>query len=171
MGHAGHFACSPSIPQLHCLTPALLHSLCGDLVFRGVIWSSSSRYGGGPAGAQHPPGHSEAQLPVEAGHEHLTGCPGAAGWACQGKGTTSKRFTTECVTVWQSTIIISLVPVNKCPHRGQHGWWFQVSSSQLLSQKVHPKGVALELSARHHKVPEWETFLDAACNFSACRTP
>lgn len=76
------------IPQLCCLNPALLYSLrC--LVFRGVIWSSSSRYGGRPAGAQHPPGHPETQLPVEARHEHFPGCPGAAGWACQGKATIS----------------------------------------------------------------------------------
>lgn len=78
------------IPQLYCLNPALLYSLrC--LVFRGVIWSSSSRYGGRPAGAQHPPGHPETQLPVETRHEHFPGCPGAAGWACQGKATISKH--------------------------------------------------------------------------------
>lgn len=70
------------------LNSALLYSLrC--LVFRGVIWSSSSRYGGRPAGAQHPPGHPETQLPVEARHEHLPGCPGAAGWARQGKAADS----------------------------------------------------------------------------------
>lgn len=72
------------LTYLCCLNPTLLYSLrC--LVFPGVIWSSSSRYGGRPVGAQHPPGHPETQFPVEARHEHFTGCPGAAGWACQGK--------------------------------------------------------------------------------------
>lgn len=55
------------------------------LVFRGVLWFSFSRYCGGPVGAQHPPGHSETQLSVEAGHEHLTGCPGAAGRPGKGR--------------------------------------------------------------------------------------
>lgn len=69
---------------LPCSVLALLYSLrC--VVFRGVIWSSSCRYGSRPAGAQHPPGDPAAELPVEAGHEHLSGCPGAAGWPCQGK--------------------------------------------------------------------------------------
>lgn len=82
------FCLLPCTLWLCCLNPALLYSLrC--LVFRGVIWSSSSRYGGRPAGAQHPPGHPETQLPVEARHEHLPGCPGAAGWARQGKAADS----------------------------------------------------------------------------------
>lgn len=69
-----------------CLNPALLFFFffLRCVVFPGVIWSSSSRYGGWAAGAQHPSGHPEAQLPVEAGHEYFSSCLGAARWACQG---------------------------------------------------------------------------------------
>lgn len=77
---------------LPCSVLALLYSLrC--VVFRGVIWSSSCRYGSRPAGAQHPPGDPATELPVEAGHEHLSGCPGAAGWPCQGKAACARTRT------------------------------------------------------------------------------
>lgn len=75
---------------LSCLNSAALPESCCALfflrcvVFPGVIWSSSSRYGGRAAGAQHPSGHPEAQLPVEAGHEYFSGCLGAACWTRQG---------------------------------------------------------------------------------------
>lgn len=77
-----------------CLNSALLYSLrC--LVFPGVIWFSSSRYGGRPAGTQHTPCHSEAQLSVEARHEHFTGCPGTPGWPGQGKASTTEIYYTD----------------------------------------------------------------------------
>lgn len=77
------FFCYPVLTPLWCLNSALLCFLrC--VVFPGVIWSSSSRYSGRSAGAQHPSSHPEAQLPVEAGHEYFSGCLGATCWTCQG---------------------------------------------------------------------------------------
>lgn len=78
-GHAVIMSNSAVLPE-SCF--ALFFLRC--VVFAGVIWSSSSRYGGRAAGAQHPSGHPEAQLPVEAGHEYFSGCLGAACWTCQG---------------------------------------------------------------------------------------
>ena len=94
-GNPVHLSCTTL--WLCCFNPALLCSLrC--LVFRGVIWFSSSRYCGRPAGAQHPPGHTKTQLPVEARHEHFTRCPGAVSWACQGKHYRNKVSQSAVIT-------------------------------------------------------------------------
>lgn len=55
-------------------------------VVLGLYPSSSYRYSCWIADPQHSPGNPKAQLPVEAGHEYLSGCPGAALWT--GKGET-----------------------------------------------------------------------------------
>lgn len=88
----GHFVSVPVTLCLCWLNPALLCSgfALFFVVFRGVIWSSSCRYGSRTAGAQHPPGYPATELPVEAGHEHLSCCLGAAGWPCQGKAARAR---------------------------------------------------------------------------------
>lgn len=74
------------------------------VVWRGVVWrfllgghipSSPYRCSGWLADPQHPPCHPEAQLPVEAWHEHLPGRSGAAGRPGQGKAPGSCSLGTQ----------------------------------------------------------------------------
>lgn len=82
-----------SVLWLLCLVPvlcllSLMLSYFPSLwcVVLGLYPSSSYRYSCWIADPQHPPGNPKAQLPVEAGYEYLSGCPGAALWT--GKGET-----------------------------------------------------------------------------------
>lgn len=82
-----------SVLWLLCLVPvlcllSLMLSYFPSLwcVVLGLYPSSSYRYSCWIADPQHPPGNPKAQLPVEAGHEYLSGCPGAALWTGKGEG-------------------------------------------------------------------------------------
>ena len=105
-------SCSSSAPPL--LLPCVVAGISGVICFRCF------RYGRWPAGAQHPPGHPETQLPVESGHEHLTGRPGAAGRPGQGEAPPSGhswyhagfRMSQCCVTL--SIVVMSVKVKGVC---------------------------------------------------------